>query len=86
MFAVFTDRIAISSGDANVKYVEENKCILDQNTRALIVPPVNVENKNCLFIAHKTSFSVFEFRARFTSLLSRSVTSSQLSANYANRR
>ena len=75
VFAVFTDRIAISSGDANVKYVTENKCILDQNTRALIIPPIitllncaltgfrdaNVENKNCLFIAHKTSFSVFEF-------------------------
>ena len=38
--AVFTARIVISSGDANVKYVAENKCILHQNTRALIVPPV----------------------------------------------
>ena len=32
VFAVFTIQIAISSGDVNVKYVAENKCILDQNT------------------------------------------------------
>ena len=51
VFAVFTDQIAISSGDANVKYVAENKCILDQNARALIIPPV-ITLLNCALKGH----------------------------------
>ena len=39
-----------------------------------------------LYPGHKAPFNVFEFRARLTSLLSRSVMNSQLSSNYANRR
>ena len=90
MFAVFPIQIVIpliSSGDANVKYVAENKCILDQNTdtycsACYYFAQLHVnrlsqwycgKQKLPFYLAHKTSFSVFEFRARLTSLLSRSM-------------